>query len=52
MRNIAMLIALLCVTAAFAAAIHVDFGNWDRNRWLPVKEVAFPERGKMVQCDG
>lgn len=52
MKNITMLIALLCVTAAFAAAVHVDFGNWDRDCWLPVKEAAFPEIGKMVQCDG
>jgi hypothetical protein len=52
MKRFALPIGMLCATAAVAASIHVDFGNWDCNRWLPVKEAAFPEIGKMVQHDG
>jgi len=40
------------VAAALAAdAIKVDFGNWDRSRWLPVREARFPAAAPFVQRD-
>lgn len=53
MRYALPAVLLVVVATAFAAGwvANVDFANWDRDRWLPVKEKAFPEIGKMVQHD-
>lgn len=51
-----MLRRALCLlalsSAAFAAAFTVNFANWDRSRWLPVREPRFPVIVPFVQCDG
>ena len=54
MKYVLPAVLLLVVATALAAGwvAKVDFAHWDRDRWLPVKEKAFPEIGQMVQHEG
>ncbi len=53
LHRLAISALLLTSTAAFAAdTVKVDFGNWDRSLWRPVREGRFPAIVPFVQREG